>query len=378
MNPLRKLRGHGQSVWLDHIGRELLDSLELRRLIEKDGVSGVTSNPAIFEKSISGGQLYSADIVQLHDVPAAAVYEHLALEDIRRAAAELQPVYAATRGRDGYASIEVSPHLAHDTERTLHEARRLWTALAQPNAMIKVPATPAGMAAIETLIAEGINVNVTLLFAVDAYRRVTGAWLRGLERRLAAGGELSPVASVASFFISRIDAATDAEIGRRLATGVPPCEARALSALRGTLAIANACQAYLHYMETVTQPRWRRLANVGAQPQRLLWASTGVKDPACRDVRYIEELIGPETVNTVPPDTLDAFREHGVARDSLLENLDDARDRLSEATRLGVDLDAITDSLLADGLRRFRESHDRLIDVIELTRQAHPLSRQHA
>lgn len=369
MNPLRKLHGHGQSVWLDYIGRELLDSQELRRLIEEDGITGVTSNPAIFEKSISGGQLYAADIVQSHDIPATAVYEHLALEDIRRAAAELRPVHAATHGRDGYASLEVSPHLAHDSERTLHEARRLWAALDQPNAMIKVPATAAGMDAIETLIAEGINVNVTLLFAVDAYHRVTEAWLRGLERRLEAGGELSQVASVASFFISRIDTAADAQIDRRLAAGVPPRDARALSALRGSLAIANARRAYLHYMETVTQPRWRRLASHGAQPQRLLWASTGVKDPAYRDVRYIEELIGSETVNTVPPATLDAFRDHGVPRDSLLEDLDDALDRLSEATRLGIDLRAITDTLLAEGLRQFSDAHDRLIDAIDLTQQ---------
>lgn len=378
MNPLRKLHGHGQSVWLDYIGRELLDSLELRRLIEEDGITGVTSNPAIFEKSISGGQFYAADIARSHDVPATAVYEHLALEDIRRAAAELHPVYAATRGRDGYASIEVSPHLAHDTERTLQEARRLWAALDQPNAMIKVPATAAGMAALESLIAEGINVNVTLLFAVDAYRRVTDAWLRGLEKRLAAGGELSQVASVASFFISRIDTAADAQIDRRLAAGVPPRDARALSALRGSLAIANARQAYLHYMETVTQPRWRHLASAGAQPQRLLWASTGVKDPAYRDVRYLEELIGAETVNTVPPATLDAFRDHGVPRDSLLEDLDGALDRLSAAARLGVDLAAITDTLLADGLRQFRDAHDRLIDAIDQTQQAHHRSPQHA
>lgn len=378
MNSLRKLHGHGQSLWLDYIGRELLDSLELRRLIVEDGIAGVTSNPAIFEKSISGGQFYAADIVKSHDIPATAVYEHLALEDIRRAAAELHPVYEATQGRDGYASLEVSPHLAHDTERTLQEARRLWAALDQPNAMIKVPATPAGMAAVETLVAEGINVNITLLFAVEAYRRVADAWLRGLERRLAAGGELSQIASVASFFISRIDTAADAEIDRRLAAGVPHHEARALSALRGSLAIANARLAYMHYMEIITQPRWCRLASLGAQPQRLLWASTGVKDPAYRDVRYIEELIGPETVNTVPPATLDAFRDHGVPRDSLLEDLDGALDRLSEATRLGIDLAAITDTLLAEGLRQFRDAHDRLLDAINRTRQTPHRAAQHA
>lgn len=378
MNPLRKLHSHGQSVWLDNIGRELLDSLELRRLIEEDGVTGVTSNPAIFEKRISGGQLYAADIARSSDVPAAAVAEHLALEDIRRAADELAPAYAATQGRDGFASLEVDPHLAHDTERTLRGARRLWAALDQPNAMIKVPATPAGIAAIETLIAEGINVNVTLLFSVEAYRQVADAWLRGLERRLAAGGNLSRVASVASFFVSRIDTAVDREIDRQLASGVPHRDARALSVLRGELAIANARRAYLTYMEIVTQPRWRRLASLGAQPQRLLWASTGVKDPVTRDVRYIEELIGSETINTMPPATLDAFRDHGVPRDSLLENLDGALDRLSEAARLGIDLAVITDILLADGLRQFRDAHDRLIDAIVRTQQTHHRAARHA
>lgn len=378
MNPLRSLHGYGQSVWLDYIGRELLDSLELRRLIEEDGIVGVTSNPAIFEKSISGGQYYAVDIAKSADMPAALVYEHLALEDIRRAATELYPVYTATQGRDGYASLEVSPHLAHDSELTIEEARRLWAALGQPNTMIKVPATPAGIVAIETLIAEGINVNVTLLFGVGAYRQVADAWLRGLERRAAAGGELSQVASVASFFISRIDTAVDTAIDRRLASGVSNRDARALSTLRGTLAIANARQAYLHYLEIVTQPRWRKLANQGAQPQRLLWASTGVKDPAYRDVRYIEELIGSDTVNTVPPATLDAFRDHGVPRDSLLEDIDGALERLSHADRLGIDLATITDVLLADGLRQFRDAHDRLIDAIVQARPIHHHATQFA
>jgi transaldolase len=378
MNPLRKLHGHGQSVWLDNIGRELLDSLELRRLIDEDGVVGVTSNPAIFEKSISGGQYYAADIARSSDVPAVSVVEHLALEDIRRAAGELVPVYEATQGRDGYASLEVNPHLAHDTERTLQEARRLWVALGQPNAMIKVPATPAGIAAVETLVADGINVNVTLLFSVEAYRQVADAWLRGLERRLAASGDLSRVASVASFFVSRIDTVVDREIDRQLATGVAHHDARALSGLRGELAIANARRAYLAYMEIVNQPRWRRLAGLGAQPQRLLWASTGVKDPAYRDVRYIEELIGSETVNTVPPATLDAFRDHGVPRDSLLEDIDGALDRLGEAARLGIDLTVITNTLLADGLRQFRDAHDRLIDAVGQVQLAQRRSEHHA
>lgn len=378
MNPLRKLHSHGQSVWLDTIGRDLLDSLELRRLIDEDGITGVTSNPSIFEKSISGSQYYAADIARSSDIPATAVYEHLALEDIRRAADEFAPVYEATQGRDGYASLEVNPHLAHDTERTLLDARRLWATLGQPNVMIKVPATPAGIVAFETLIAEGINVNVTLLFSVETYRQVAEAWLRGLERRLAAGGDLSRVASIASFFVSRIDIAVDREIDRLLASGVPHLDACAMPSLRGELAIANARLAYLAYMEIVAQPRWRRLASLGAQPQRLLWASTGVKDPAARDVRYIEELIGPDTVNTVPPATLDAFRDHGEPRDSLLEDFDCVLDALSEAARLGINLAAITDSLLTDGLRQFRDAHDRLIDAISQVQLTKRRTQQHA
>jgi transaldolase len=378
MNTLRSLHSHGQSIWLDAIGRELLDSRELRRLIEEDGISGVTSNPAIFEKSIAGGRHYALDIERSRDVPAAAVYEHLALEDIRRAADELLPVYEATRGHDGYASLEVDPHLAHDTELTLLDARRLWRALGQPNVMIKVPATPAGIAAIETLIAEGINVNVTLLFSVETYRQVAEAWLRGLERRLEAGDDLSRVSSVASFFVSRIDTAVDREIDRLLASGVPHLHAYEIPSLRGELAIANARLAYLAYTEIVAQPRWKRLANLGAQPQRLLWASTGVKDPDARDVRYIEELIGPDTVNTVPPATLDAFRDHGEPRDSLLEDYDGVLDVLSEATRLGIDLATITENLLTDGLRQFRDAHDRLIDAISQAQMSQERSQQHA
>ncbi len=370
MNPIRKVRGYGQSIWLDYISRELLDSLGLQKLIAEDGISGVTSNPAIFEKSIREGQAYAPDIVESIDVPANALAEHLALEDIRRAADELYPVYMAHLGQDGFASLEVSPHLADDTQATLIEARRFWNALDQPNAMIKVPGTSAGIEAFETLVAEGINVNVTLLFSVDVYRQVTEAWLRGLERRQLAGGNLSRVASVASFFISRIDSAVDRQIDRRLASGASPSEARILERLRGQVAIANARQAYRHYLQIVTSPRWRNLATLGAQPQRLLWASTGVKDPAWRDVRYVEALIGPETVNTVPPATLDAFRDHGVPRPSLLEDLDGATDTLAQASEIGIDLDAITACLLTDGLRLFTEAFERLLAAIKETRLA--------
>jgi transaldolase/glucose-6-phosphate isomerase len=370
MNPLRKIHGYGQSIWLDYISRELLDGLGLHKLIAEDGITGVTSNPAIFEKSIRNGETYAADIVQSSDVAANVMAEHLVLEDIRRAASELYPVYEATLGQDGFASLEVSPHLAHDAQSTLIEARRFWAELDQSNAMIKVPATPAGIAAIETLIAEGINVNVTLLFSVEVYRQVAEAWLRGLERRHLAGGDLSRVASVASFFVSRIDSVVDAQIDQRLASGASPGEAHALQALRGQVAIANARQAYMHYLKIVTSPRWRNLASMGAQPQRLLWASTGVKDPAYRDVRYVEELIAPETVNTVPPATLDAFREHGVPRASLLEDLDGALDTLHLAGELGINLGAITAALLDDGLRLFTEAFERLLEAIETTRQA--------
>src|SRR4051794_14212440 len=315
-NPLRALEVFGQSVWLDYIRRSLITSGELRRLIEDDGLRGVTSNPTIFEKAIAG----SADYQELLEAPesrgldARSLYERLAVRDIQDVADALRPVYQETDRRDGYVSLEVSPRLAHDTAGTLEEARRLWRTVGRDNLMIKVPATPQGIDAVEALIAEGINVNATLLFALDAYQRIAEAYLAGLERFVAGGGDPGRVAGVASFFISRIDTAVEAVIDERLAATTAAGEQALLHSLSGKVAIANAKLAYQRHREIFAGPRWQALAGRGARSQRLLWASTGTKNPRYADVIYVEELIGPDTVNTMPPATLDAFRDHGRPR----------------------------------------------------------------
>lgn len=350
---LADLRRLGQSIWYDNIRRALLDSGELEELVEA-GVVGVTSNPSIFEKAIAGSADYDQAIARFaEEVEPAAIYESLALEDIQRTADLLRPVYEKTRGLDGYVSLEVSPRLAHDTEGTIAEARRLFAALARPNVMIKVPATGAGIPAIEALIAAGINVNVTLIFAVSAYLAVVEAYLSGLERLKAAGGELDRVASVASFFVSRVDTAVDAELA-----GIDD------SGLRGTISLANARVAYARFCEILAGHRWQALADVGARPQRLLWASTGTKDPSYSDTLYVDELIGPHTVNTVPPATLDLFLDHGTVGATLEASLDDARDRLTRLEELGIDLDAITSRLLAEGVAAFGKSFEALVGSV--------------
>ncbi len=361
MNPLLELAHHDQSIWVDTMRRQFVDSGALAQLIQEDGLKGITSNPAIFEKAIAESDDYAAAIAASPQLETQTLYEQLALEDIRRAADVLRPVYDATSGRDGYASLEVSPRLAHDARATVAEARRLWSALARPNVMIKVPGTAAGMVAIETLIAEGINVNVTLLFSTAVYEQAAHAYLRGLERFVAAGGDPARVASVASFFVSRIDSAVDAIIDHGLAGRTA---GRETAALRGEIAIANAKHAYWRYQALFSGARWSTLAARGARPQRLLWASTGVKDPTYRDVRYVEELIGANTVNTVPPATLDAFRDHGIARASLTENVDQAQAMLALAAHLGISMEEITARLLDDGLRLFNEAFDRLLDAV--------------
>src|SRR5215471_12493210 len=322
MNPLTELAKYGQSVWLDYIRRSLITSGELKRLVDEDGLGGVTSNPAIFEKAIDGSDDYASAIQEISDrhpgLDAKEVYERLAIQDIQDAADVLRPVYDRTGSHDGYVSLEVSPELANDTNGTLAEARQLWKEVARPNVMIKVPATPAGLPAIRALISEGINVNVTLLFARDAYEAVAHAYIEGLEARLAAGQPLAHVASVASFFVSRIDTAVDALLEARLKTASGADQPR-LERLVGKVAIANAKLAYQSYKRLFAEPRWQPLQARGAQRQRVLWASTGSKNPRYSDVLYVEELIGPETVNTVPPATLAAFRDHGRPRASLEE-----------------------------------------------------------
>ncbi|AGY60492.1 bifunctional transaldolase/phosoglucose isomerase [Gloeobacter kilaueensis] len=384
VNPLKKLQDYGQSVWLDYIRRNLITSGELQRLIDEDGLRGVTSNPSIFEKAIAGSNDYDealAALEQEQDLEAMALFERLAIEDIQKTADILRPVYEQTERHDGYISLEVSPYLANDTEATIAEARRLWGAVNRENLMIKVPATPAGIPAIRQLISEGINVNVTLLFAQQAYAQVVEAYLEGLEAFAASGGELSRVASVASFFVSRIDTAVDALLQEKIKSATSGGERAVLNGLLGKVAIANARLAYQHYKEIYRSDRWHRLADTtGAQPQRLLWASTSTKNPNYRDVLYVEELIGPNTVDTIPPATFDAFRDHGRPRASLDDHLEEAYTTLKDLEeRAEISLAAVTDQLVSDGVRLFADAFDKLLSTVEKRRQgtlAAPLNTQ--
>jgi transaldolase len=362
---------YGQSVWLDYIRRSLITKGELRRLVEEDGLGGVTSNPAIFEKAISAGDEYTADIQQTSKDPALnakAVFEQLAVKDIQGAADVLRPVYDRTATIDGYVSLEVAPDLASDTAGTIAEARRLWKMVGRPNAHIKVPATPEGIPAIRTLISEGINVNITLLFARSAYEAVALAFIEGLEARAAAGGDLKHVASVASFFVSRIDTLVDSWIDAKLKTATG-ADKGTLEGLRGKVAIANAKLAYQSYKKIFAGPRWEALANKGAQVQRVLWASTSTKNPDYRDVMYVEELIGPDTVNTVPPDTLAAFRDHGRLRPSLEEDIPGAVAVLNSLEQVGISLNAATDELIVEAVKKFVDPYLKLLDTVERRRR---------
>ncbi len=352
---LHELAGVGQAVWYDYIRRTFIASGELEALIDR-GVRGVTSNPTIFEKAIAGSADYDEDLRRLVAQGRSVddIYEALVLDDIGRAADLLRPVYDATGGQDGYISLEVSPTLAHDTDGTVAAARRLFAALRQPNVMIKVPATAEGIPAIETLIGAGINVNVTLIFSVAQYEAVAAAYLAGLESRSAARGDLTRVASVASFFVSRIDTAVD-----RMLDG-----AAAATDLRGTIAIANAKVAYARFRDLFGGPRWERLAGLGAHAQRPLWASTGTKDSRYPDTLYVDSLIGPDTVNTVPPATLHAFLDHGTATSTLADGLDQARARLTRLADAGIDLDAVTAQLQVDAVGLFAASFETLMASI--------------
>lgn len=362
--PLTALHALGQSIWLDFIRRNLLTGDGFQKMVERDHLMGVTSNPAIFEKAIAAGDEYRADLAQMRSLCASdpkAAYEKLAIADIQRACDLMAPTYAATKKRDGYVSLEVSPKLAHDTAGTLDEARRLWREVGRPNLMVKVPATPAGVPAVRTLISEGININVTLLFSVDAYKQVAEAYMTGLEQFVAKGGDPSKVASVASFFVSRVDSAVDPLLDEK---AKQPAHAAVAAKLRGKIAIANAKLSFQAYERLIVTSRWQSLAEKGAQVQRLLWASTGTKDPKYRDVLYVEELIGRNTVNTVPPQTLDAFREHGVARDSLGENMPMWLGHLKELETLGISLDKVCAKLLDEGVQLFDSAFDKLLAAV--------------
>jgi transaldolase/glucose-6-phosphate isomerase len=369
---LRELHDYGQSVWLDYMRRSLLDSGELQRLVDEDGVHGVTSNPSIFEKAIGGSTDYSAAleaIERVDDRPAGEIYEILAVDDIQRAADVLRPVYDQTDRRDGYVSLEVSPLLARDTDGTIAEARRLWQTVGRENLMIKVPGTEEGLPAISRLIGEGVNVNVTLLFALERYEEVVEAFLQGLERHAASDGDLHRMASVASFFVSRVDTAVDALLAERMKTA-SPAEQEILRSIKSKVAIANARLAYQRYKELFRGPRWEQLERRGAQTQRLLWASTSTKDPTLSDVLYVEDLIGADTVNTLPPATIDAFRDHGHPRPSLDEDVEEARATIEALDRVGISLAEVTAQLTGEGVRLFAESFDKLLSAVDEQRRA--------
>ena len=366
MSKLSDLSAAGTAVWLDFVDRKFLQARGLEKLVEADGLTGVTSNPSIFEKAMGHGDAYDETLAEYDaEHPDAATidrYEFLAVGDIVAAADALRPVYDRLDARDGYVSLEVSPYISDDTDATIAEAKKLWRAVDRPNVMIKIPGTLAGGPAIASTIASGINVNVTLLFAREAYGRVVEAYAMGLEERVRQGQPIDRIASVASFFVSRIDATIDKEIDRRVAAGDP--ESEALKAVRGKAAIANAKLAYRWYQAFIASDRWRALAEHGAQPQRLLWASTGVKDKAYPDTLYVDTLIGPETVNTMPQPTMDAFRERGAVAETLTVGVDEAERTLAEIERLGLDLGGVTGRLVEEGVASFVKSFDDLMNAI--------------
>jgi transaldolase/glucose-6-phosphate isomerase len=370
-DPLHDVRALGQSLWFDNIHRTFIRSGGLKKLIEEDGIQGVTSNPAIFEKAILETGGYDADIARLAQVPgldAVGLYERLAVKDIQDACDVLRGVYEDTQARDGYVSLEVSPVAAHDTEATILEARRLWGAIGRDNAMIKIPATAAGIPAIEACVAEGININVTLLFSLEKYERVAEAFLSGVERLAASGRELGRVASVASFFVSRIDSWVDPLLDAKVRATTDDAERARVAGLLGKVAIANAKLAHQRYKALFSSARWKKLASGGARTQRLLWASTRTKNPAYPDVYYVESLIGPDTVNTLPPATLKAFRDHGRAALTLEQDVDEAKATMSALAEAGISMSAVTDAVLSEAVRLFVEPFQRLVSAVETRR----------
>jgi transaldolase/glucose-6-phosphate isomerase len=362
-NPLKGLLAYGQSPWMDYIRRDLLTTGELNKYIDNDGLRGMTSNPAIFEKAIDGSNLY-ADILTSPDakkLTAKGLFDKIAIRDVQDACDIFKPIYLQTNRRDGYVSHEVSPDLANDTKATIEEARRLWKTVNRPNVMIKIPATPEGIPAIRQTLEEGLNINITLLFAQSAYEQVAEAFLSALEARAAKGQDISHIASVASFFVSRIDSLVDSKIDEKLKTASEAPQRSLLESLRGKIAIANAKLTYKKYQELFGGPRWKALAAKGAQTQRLLWASTSTKNPKYRDVLYVEELIGADTVDTIPPATFDAFRDHGKLRPSLTENVEAAAKTMADLAKAGISMKEVTDKLLVDGVKLFSDAFAQLL-----------------
>jgi transaldolase / glucose-6-phosphate isomerase len=367
MNPLKALQDHRQAVWLDFLSRSFIANGGLKKLVDEDGLRGVTSNPSIFEHAIGQSDEYDESIermLEAHDRSPGEIFEGLAVEDIRQATDVLRPVFDATRGADGFVSIEVSPYLATNTKETIAEAKRLWRSIDRKNLMIKVPATSEALPAIHDLIADGINVNITLLFAQEVYERVVEAYLSGLEALASVGGDISRIASVASFFVSRIDTEVDKLLDEKIARANDPDEKARLAGLKGKIAVANAKLAYQRYLRLFAGERWHALAANGAKPQRLLWASTGTKNKAYSDVLYVEELIGPDTINTMPVATLEAFRDHGKVRNTLETDTTEAQRVLGELGRAGISLETVTERLLQDGVRLFADAADKLLGTI--------------
>lgn len=366
MNPLQALAKLGQSIWLDNMRRSLVTSGELERLIRDDAVKGLTSNPTIFQKAVEGSKDYDDLFTEWapKGASAAEVFEALAVRDIRDAARIFRPVWESTGHRDGYCSLEVSPTLANDTEGTIVEARRLWKALGSPNVMIKIPGTKAGVPAIEQAISEGININVTLLFSQEAYAAVAEAYLRGLEKRAGRGEDVSQLASVASFFVSRIDSLVEKTIAQKEKAGASAEQKALFEQVGGRVAIANAKLAYRRYQQIFSGARWKALADRGARSQRVLWASTGTKNPKYSDVIYVDELIGPDTVNTVPPATLDAYRDHGKPKRTLDQGLDQAEAVMAALERSGISMKSITDQLVDEGVKSFADSFTQLLSAV--------------
>jgi transaldolase / glucose-6-phosphate isomerase len=367
-NPLKELLDYGQSMWLDYIRRDLFTTGKLKQMIADDGLRGMTSNPSIFEKAIADSSLYDDQLKSLaarNDLDATGRYEQIAIRDIQTAADILRPVYVESNFRDGYVSLEVSPYLARKTRETMDEARRLWKTVQRENVMIKVPGTAEGIPAIRQLISEGININVTLLFAQEVYEEVAASYIAGLEDLVKNGGDVKKMAGVASFFISRIDTLVDSLLNDRISKSPEATQQALLKSLLGKVAIANGKLTYQRYERIFSGPRWQALAGKGAQTQRVLWASTSTKNPAYRDVIYVEELIGPDTVNTMPPATIDAFRDHGQLRKSLTEDVSAAEKVMGDLARAGISIKEVTDKLTDDGVKLFADAFDKLLAAVD-------------
>ena len=365
VNPLKALLEFGQSPWMDYIRRDLLTSGGLKKMIQEDGLMGMTSNPTIFEKAITGSKDY-ADILESPEakkLDAKSVYETIAIRDVQDASDIFRGVYQQTKRRDGYVSLEVSPLLANDTQGTIDEARRLWKSVSRENVMIKVPGTREGLPAIRQLLEDGININITLLFAQSVYEQVAELFIAALEARAKKGQDVSHIASVASFFVSRIDSLIDSQIDAKLKTETDAGKRALLTSVQGKVAIANAKLTYRKYQEIYGTARWKALAAKGAQTQRLLWASTSTKNPKYRDVMYVEELIGPDTVDTIPPATFDAFRDHGRVRPSLTESVDEAAKVMTSLEKAGVSMKEVTEKLVVDGVKLFANAFKQLLEA---------------